>query len=140
MVLQQGEHIRAAPLAVQGQAWDALAESVLAGSCLALATGDWGWVGTEFARLPAARRDADLSMRLSSVLISLGTGARMEAMASRRGSWMEAASPHAAAGRSAPILKSLAVRRAGPARMAVRILELDPHYDPTAASTAARTH
>ena len=44
MVSRQGEHVRAAPLAVQGQSWDVLAESVLAGSCVALATGDWSWV------------------------------------------------------------------------------------------------
>ncbi|HZL74600.1 MAG TPA: hypothetical protein VFB83_04425, partial [Propionibacteriaceae bacterium] len=78
---REGEHVRAVPAAVQGQAWDVLAESVLVGSCLALATGDWGWVGTAIARLPAAHRGANLSVRLASALIKLGTGARTEAIA-----------------------------------------------------------
>src|SRR4029453_14301717 len=38
----QGEHIRAAPLALQGQSWEVLGEGVLAGSCVALAEGGWG--------------------------------------------------------------------------------------------------
>jgi hypothetical protein len=47
---RHGEHVRAAPLAVQGQSWEVLADSVLAGSCVALATGDWGWVRSTFAQ------------------------------------------------------------------------------------------
>ena len=33
-----------------------------------------GWVGAAIARLPAAHRDANLSVRLASALIKLGTG------------------------------------------------------------------
>ena len=49
---RHGEHVRAAPLAVRGQTWDALADSVLAGACVALASGDWSWVRNTFGRLP----------------------------------------------------------------------------------------
>jgi LuxR family transcriptional regulator, maltose regulon positive regulatory protein len=135
---KQGEHIRAAPLAVQGQSWEALGEAVLAGSCVALATGDWTWVSTEFARLPASRRDGDLGMLLSSVLISLGTGARMQAMASLSG--ILDGRPHPRTRQQADVLRFLRAwwfAERGQPELAVRILEVDPHHDPTAASTAA---
>ena len=135
---KQGEHIRAAPLAVQGQSWEALGEAVLAGSCVALATGDWTWVSTEFARLPASRRDGDLGMLLSSVLISLGTGARMQAMASLSG--ILDGRPHPRTRQQAEVLRFLRAwwfAERGQPELAVRILEVDPHHDPTATSTAA---
>ena len=135
---KQGEHIRAAPLAVQGQSWDALGEAILAGSCVALGTGDWTWVRTEFGRPPPSRRDGDLSMLLSSVLISLGTGARMEAMASLSG--ILDGRPHPQTRQQADVLRFLRAwwfAERGQPELAVRILEVDPHHDPTAASTAA---
>ncbi|HEX6760865.1 MAG TPA: LuxR C-terminal-related transcriptional regulator [Propionibacteriaceae bacterium] len=135
---KQGEHIRAAPIAVQGQSWEALGEAVLAGSCVALATGDWTWVRTAFARLPTSGRDDDLSMLLSSVLISLGTGARMEALASLSG--ILDARPRPRARQQADVLRFLRAwwfAERGQPELAVRILEVDPHHDPTAASTAA---
>ena len=135
---KQGEHVRAAPLAVQGQSWEALGEAVLTGSCVALATGDWSWVRTEFARLPASRPDGDLSMLLSSVLISLGTGARMEAMASL--SAILDGRPRPRTPQQADVLRFLRAwwfAERGQPELAVRILEVDPHHDPTAASTAA---
>ena len=135
---KQGEHIRAAPLAVQGQSWEALGEAVLAGSCVALATGDWTWVSTEFARLPASRRDGDLGMLLSSVLISLGTGARMQAMASLSG--ILDGRPHPRTRQQADVLRFLRAwwfAERGQPELTVRILEVDPHHDPTATSTAA---
>ena len=135
---KQGEHIRAAPLAVQGQSWEALGEAVLAGSCVALATGDWTWVSAEFARLPASRQDGDLGMSLSSVLISLGTGARMQAMASLSG--ILDGRPHPRTRQQADVLRFLRAwwfAERGQPELAVRILEVDPHHDPTATSTAA---
>ena len=135
---KQGEHVRAAPLAVQGQSWEALGEAVLAGSCVALATGDWTWARTEFARLPVSRRGDDLSMLLSSVLISLGTGARMEAMASL--SRILDGRPRPRTRQQADVLRFLRAwwfAERGQPELAVRILEVDPHHDPTAASTAA---
>jgi LuxR family maltose regulon positive regulatory protein len=135
---KQGEHVRAAPLAVQGQSWETLGEAVLTGSCVALATGDWAWVRTEYARLPAVRGDGDLSMLLSSVLISLGAGARMEAMASL--SAILDGRPRPRTPQQAEVLRFLRAwwfAERGQPELAVRILEVDPHYDPTAASTAA---
>jgi LuxR family maltose regulon positive regulatory protein len=135
---KQGEHIRAAPLAVQGQSWEALGEAVLAGSCVALGTGDWTWVRTEFGRPPPSRRDGDLSMLLSSVLISLGTGARMEAMASL--SEILDGRPHPQTRQQADVLRFLRAwwfAERGQPELAVRILEVDPHHDPTGASSAA---
>jgi LuxR family transcriptional regulator, maltose regulon positive regulatory protein len=79
---RHGEHVRAAPLAVQGQSWDALADSVLAGACVALASGDWSWVRNTFGRLPEVQFNAYLSMRLASILLKIGTGARKDAMGS----------------------------------------------------------
>jgi LuxR family transcriptional regulator, maltose regulon positive regulatory protein len=135
---KQGEHVRAAPLAVQGQSWEALGEAVLTGSCVALATGDWAWVRTEYARLPSFGGDGDLSMLLSSVLISLGAGARMEAMASL--SAILDGRPRPRTQQQAEVLRFLRAwwfAERGQPELAVRILEVDPHHDPTAASTAA---
>ena len=73
-----GEHARAAPLAVQGQSWEVLAESILAGSCVALATGDRSWVRHALARLPASHLEANLSVQLASILLMVGTGARRQ--------------------------------------------------------------
>jgi LuxR family transcriptional regulator, maltose regulon positive regulatory protein len=76
-----GEHARAAPLAVQGQSWEVLAESILAGSCVALATGDGSWVRHALARLPASHLEANLGVQLASILLMVGTGARRQAAA-----------------------------------------------------------
>jgi LuxR family transcriptional regulator, maltose regulon positive regulatory protein len=135
---KQGEHTRAAPLALQGQSWEVLSEAVLAGSCVALATGDWTWVRTEFARLPLSRREGDLSMLLASVLISIGTGARMEAMALLSG--ILDGRPHPRTRQQADILRFLRgwwFAERGQPELAVRILEIDPHYDSSSGSTAA---
>jgi LuxR family transcriptional regulator, maltose regulon positive regulatory protein len=135
---KQGEHIRAAPLALQGQSWEVLGEAVLAGSCVALATGDWTWVRTEFGRLPLSRREGDLSMLLSSVLISIGAGARMEAMAVL--SAILDGRPRPRTRHQADVLRFLRAwwfAERGQPELAVRILEIDPHYDPTSGSTAA---
>jgi LuxR family maltose regulon positive regulatory protein len=134
---RQGEHVRAVPAAVQGRAWNVLAESVLVGSCLALATGDWGWVGSAIARLPAAHRDANLSVRLASALIKLGTGARTEAIAAASAILNDA--PRASTRLETEVLEFLEAWQCaerGQARQAVRILELDPGFDATPASTA----
>jgi len=80
-----GEHARAAPLAVQGQSWGVLAESILAGSCVALATGDRSWVRHALAQLPASHLEASLSVRLASILLMVGTGARRDALAAAAG-------------------------------------------------------
>ena len=80
-----GEHARAAPLAVQGQSWGVLAESILAGSCVALATGDRSWVRHALAQLPASDLEANLSVRLASILLMVGTGARRDALAAAAG-------------------------------------------------------
>ena len=138
---KQGEHIRAAPLALQGQSWEVLSEAVLAGSCVALATGDWTWVRAEFARLPLSRREGDLSMLLSSVLASIGTGARMEAMALL--SAILDGRPHPRTRQQADVLRFLRgwwFAERGQPRVSVRILEIDPHYDPTSSSTAGSPH
>jgi LuxR family transcriptional regulator, maltose regulon positive regulatory protein len=134
---RHGEHVRAVPAAVQGQAWEVLAESVLAGSCLALVTGDWGWVGTAIARLPAGHRDANLSVRLASALIKLGTGARTEAIAAASAILNDA--PRAGTRLETEVLEFLDAWQCGErgqAHQAVRILELDPAFDATPASTA----
>ncbi|HJY44685.1 MAG TPA: LuxR C-terminal-related transcriptional regulator [Propionibacteriaceae bacterium] len=135
---KQGEHIRAAPLALQGQSWDVLSEAVLAGSCVALATGDWTWVRAEFSRMPLARREDDLSMLLSSVLVSIGTGARMEALALL--SAILDGRPRPRTRQQADVVRFLRgwwFAERGQPELAVRILEIDPHYDPTSGSTAA---
>jgi DNA-binding CsgD family transcriptional regulator len=77
-------------------------------------------------------------MLLSSVLISLGTGARMEAMASLSG--ILDGRPHPQTRQQADVLRFLRAwwfAERGQPELAVRILEVDPHHDPTAASTAA---
>ena len=79
---KQGEHIRAAPLAVQGQSWEALGEAVLAGSCVALATEglDLGpGRNSPDCRIPPGRRSRHAAV---IGLDRTSTGARMEAMAS----------------------------------------------------------
>jgi LuxR family maltose regulon positive regulatory protein len=136
---RQGEHVRAVPVAVQGQAWDVLAESVLAGSCLALATGDWGWVGSAIARLPAARRDANLSVRLASALIKLGTGARTDAAASVSAILSDDAA-RASTRLETEVLEFLEawqLAERSQARDALKILELDAGFDATPDSTTA---
>jgi LuxR family maltose regulon positive regulatory protein len=135
---KQGEHIRAAPLALQGQSWEVLSEAVLAGSCVALATGDWTWVRAEFSRLPLSRREDDLSLLLSSVLVSIGNGARMEALALL--SAILDGRPHPRTRQQADVLRFLRgwwFAERGQPELAVRILEIDPHYDRTSGSTAA---
>ena len=135
---KQGEHTRAAPLALQSRSWDVLGEAVLAGSCVALATGDWAWVRTEFGRLPLSRREGDLSTLLSSVLISIGTGARMEAIAVL--SAILDGRPHPRTRQQADVLRFLRgwwFAERGQPELAVRILEIDPYYEPTSGSTAA---
>jgi LuxR family transcriptional regulator, maltose regulon positive regulatory protein len=135
---KQGEHTRAAPLALQGQSWDVLGEALLAGSCVALATGDGTWVRTELAKLPPSRREGDLSVRLSAVLTSLGTGARMEAIASL--SAILDSRPHPQTRQQAEVLRFLRAwwfAERGQPELAVRILEIDPHDDPAASSSAA---
>src|SRR4029453_13167045 len=134
---RHGEHVRAVPAAVQGQAWEGLAEAVWARPCLALATGDWGWVGAAIARLPAAHRDANLSVRLASALIKLGTGARTEAIPAAASILNDA--PRAGTRLETQVLEFLEAWQCaerGQARQAVRILELDPAFDATPASTA----
>jgi LuxR family transcriptional regulator, maltose regulon positive regulatory protein len=135
---KQGEHVRAAPLALQGQSWEVLSEAVLAGACVALATGDWTWVRAEFAQLPLSRREGDLSTLLSAVLASIGTGARMEAMALLSAILDDR--PHPRTRQQADVLRFLRAwwfAERGQPELAVRILEVDPHYDPTSGSTAA---
>jgi LuxR family maltose regulon positive regulatory protein len=135
---RHGEHVRAAALAVQGQSWDVLAESVLAGSCVALATGDWTWVRGALDRLPDSYRDSSLSVRLASILLKLGTGARTEAMASAdvilSGSL---SAPTRLAIEVSTFLRAwlLAERRATPE--AILILEVDPGRDSAPVATAA---
>jgi LuxR family maltose regulon positive regulatory protein len=135
---QQGEHVRAVPVAVQGQSWDVLAESVLAGSCLALATGDWGWVGSAIARLPAAHRDANLSVRLAAALIKLRTGGRTEAIASASAILRDASDASTRLERELlEFLRAWQFAERGQIGQAVKVLELDPGYDSTRAPTAA---
>jgi len=135
---RHGEHVRAAPLAVQGQSWDVLVESILAGACAALATDDWTWVRNTLERLPDSQLDASLSVRLASILLKLGTGARTEAMGSVAA--ILAGAPAGGTRLEAEVLRFveawLSAERGG-ARDAIRILEVDPSWDSTRASTAA---
>jgi LuxR family transcriptional regulator, maltose regulon positive regulatory protein len=135
---KHGEHVRAAPLAVQGQSWDVLAASVLAGACAALATGDWSWVRSTFGRLPESRLNASLSARLASILLKLGTGARMEAMGSIATTL--AAAPATGTTLEAEVLRFLEawlLAERGQTREAVGILEVAPAQDSTPPSTTA---
>jgi LuxR family maltose regulon positive regulatory protein len=132
-----GEHLRAAPLAVQSKSWDVLAESVLAGSCAALATGDWAWARANFDRLPASHRETNLSVHLASVLIKLGTGARKEATAAA--SAIVKSAPPAGTGREAGVLRfvdawQLAER--GRIGEALQILEAESSYEAASGKTA----
>ena len=137
---RHGEHVRAASLAVQGQSWDVVAESVLSGSCVALATGDWSWVRSTFAQLPAYQLDASLSVRLASILLKLGSGDRTEAMQSAAmifhdpllaGTGLEAA--------VLTFVKAWLLAEQGQIGKALEILEVDPTRDSMLASTAAGT-
>jgi DNA-binding CsgD family transcriptional regulator len=77
-------------------------------------------------------------MLLSSVLISIGTGARMEAIAVL--SAILDGRPHPRTRQQADVLRFLRAwwfAERGQPELAVRILEIDPHYDPTFGSTAA---
>jgi LuxR family transcriptional regulator, maltose regulon positive regulatory protein len=141
---RHGEHVRAAALAVQSQSWDVLAESVLAGSCVALATGEWSWVRNTFARLPESNLKASLRLRLASILIKLGAGARMEATASAAAILND--EPLVGTRLEAAVLKFVEARllaEQGETNKALRILEVDPGRDsassPTAALTALRS-
>jgi LuxR family transcriptional regulator, maltose regulon positive regulatory protein len=134
---RHGEHVRAAPLAAQGQTWDVLGESVLAGSCVALATDDWSWVRSMLPRLPGSHSDASLSVRLASVLLKLGTGGRMEAV--RAAAAIVNAGPAARSNLEADVLRFVAawlLAERGEAREAIQILEVDPGQDSTALGAA----
>jgi LuxR family transcriptional regulator, maltose regulon positive regulatory protein len=77
-------------------------------------------------------------MRLSSVLMGLGTGARMEATASL--SAILDSRPHPQTRQQAEVLRFLRAwwfAERGQPELAVRILEVDPHDDPEAGSSAA---
>jgi LuxR family maltose regulon positive regulatory protein len=137
---RHGEHVRAAPLAVQGQSWDVFADSVLAGSCLALVTGDWGWVRKAFVRLPEFQLEASQTVRLASILIKLGTGARMEAMGSAAaiindpppaGTRVETA--------ALKFVEAWLLAERGRTGDVLEILELDPGGESAPAATAAVT-
>jgi LuxR family transcriptional regulator, maltose regulon positive regulatory protein len=137
---RHGEHVRAASLAVQGQSWDVVADSVLAGSCVALATGDWSWVRSTLAQLPDYQLEAGLSVRLASILLKLGTGDRTEAMQSAAtilndspiaGTRLEAA--------ALPFVEAWLLAEQGEIGKALQILEVDPTRDSILASTAAGT-
>ena len=137
---RHGEHVRAASLAVQGQSWDVVADSVLAGSCVALATGDWSWVRSTLAQLPDYQLEASLSVRLASILLRLGTGDRTEAMQSAAtilndspiaGTRLEAA--------ALPFVEAWLLAEQGEIGKALQILQLDPTRDSMLASRAAGT-
>jgi LuxR family maltose regulon positive regulatory protein len=133
-----GELVRAAPLAVQGRSWDVLADSVLAGCCVALATGDWTWVRSTFARLPDSYLETSASLRLASILIKVGAGARMEAMASAAA--IVSDPPALGAKLEAAILKFVEawlLAQQGETVEALQVLAVDPHHDSASASTAA---
>jgi LuxR family maltose regulon positive regulatory protein len=133
-----GEHVRAAPLAVQGQSWDVLAESILAGSCVALATGDRSWVRHALARLPAAHPEASLSVRLASILLMVGTGARREAL-SPAAAITERTHPGASRLETQVItfLEAWLAAERGDTRTAAYLLETGPGSDVTRGSSAA---
>jgi LuxR family maltose regulon positive regulatory protein len=137
---RHGEHVRAASLAVQGQSWDVVADSVLAGSCVALATGDWSWVRSTFAQLPDYQIEASLSVRLSSILLKLGSGDRTEAMQTAAtmlndppiaGTRLEAA--------ALTFVEAWLLAEQGEIGKALQILELDPTRDSILPSRVAVT-
>ena len=134
-----GEHVRAAPLAVQGQSWDVLADSMLAGCCLGLATGDWSWVRNAFARLPdSSYLEASGSLRLASILIKVGAGARTEAMGSTTAILNDP--PPAETRLEAAVLKFVEawlLAERGETGEALNVLAVDPARDSAPTSTAA---
>ena len=80
---------------------------------------------------------ADLGVRLASALIKLGTGARTEAMAAASAILNDA--PRASTRLETEVLEFLEAWQCaerGQVREAVRILELDPGFDATQASTS----
>jgi LuxR family transcriptional regulator, maltose regulon positive regulatory protein len=137
---RHGEHVRAASLAVQGQSWDVVAESVLAGSCVALVTGDWSWVRSTFSQLPDYQLEASLSVRLASILLKLGSGDRTEAMQSAAMIFNDR--PHAETRLEATALafvEAWHLAEQGEIGKALQILEVDPTRHSILASTAAGT-
>jgi LuxR family transcriptional regulator, maltose regulon positive regulatory protein len=137
---RHGEHVRAAPLAVQGQSWEVLADSVLAGSCVALATGDWGWVRSTFAQLPDSNLEASPSLRLASILVKRGAGARTEAIGSAASIIDDP--PLDGTKLQTAVLKFVEawlLAERGETDEALQILEVDPGRDSAPASTAAVT-
>jgi LuxR family maltose regulon positive regulatory protein len=137
---RHGEHVRAAPLAIQGQSWDVLAGSVLACCCVALANGDWGWARNTFARLPDSHFEASLSGRLASILIKLGAGARIEAIASTAAILKDP--PLAQTRLESAVLtfvEAWLTAERGETSEALRVLAADPSRDSTPASTPALT-
>jgi LuxR family transcriptional regulator, maltose regulon positive regulatory protein len=135
---QHDEHVRAASVAVQAQSWDVLAESVLAGSCVALTTGDWTWVRSALERLPDSHREDSLSVRFASILLKLGTGARTEAMTAAAailsGSLSAATNLEIEV---ATFLQAWLLTERGQTREAILILEVDPRRDSTPVATTA---
>jgi LuxR family transcriptional regulator, maltose regulon positive regulatory protein len=135
---RHGEHTRAAALAVPGQSWDVLAESVLAGSCVALVTGDWSWVRNTIARLPEFQLDASLSARLASILLKVGSGARMEATGSAAA--VLDAAPSGGTRLETEVLRFLEawlLAERGQTHEAIQILDVDPGRDSAKGATAA---
>jgi LuxR family maltose regulon positive regulatory protein len=132
-----GEHVRAAPLAIQGQSWEVLAESILAGSCVALATGDRSWVRQALAGLPDSDLEADLSVRLAVILLMLGTGARRDALVAAD-AIAEQAHPAATRMESQVItfLTAWSLAQRGETATAASILEADPGREVARGSSA----
>jgi LuxR family maltose regulon positive regulatory protein len=141
--LAEGDYIRAAPLAAQGHAWGVLAEAILDGSCVALATGEWAWVRTEFARLPESLREANASLRLSLALMNLQTAAtRDEAMTMVSALLRSQPSTNRREAEVLGFLKAWLLAEAGEAQQASRLLDVEQDdnssWDSTPASQALR--
>ena len=137
---RHGEHVRAATLALQGRSWSVLAESVLAGSCAALVTGEWSWVRSTFAPLPDSDFEASLSVRLAAVLLKLASGARTEAM--QASTALVKNSPPAQTKLEAAVLRFVEAWRMAELQEtgeALHILEVDPGRESAPASSAAET-
>jgi LuxR family maltose regulon positive regulatory protein len=134
----RGEHVRAAALAVQGQSWNVLAESILAGSCVALATGDGSWVRHALTQLPAAHLEADVHVRLASILLMIGTGARREALlaAAPIAQQTDPAATSLAAQVTTFVRAWVAAER-GDTRSAISLLEADLGHDVAGNSSVA---
>jgi LuxR family maltose regulon positive regulatory protein len=134
----RGEHVRAAPLAVQGQSWNVLAESIMAGSCVALATGDRSWVRHALAQLPAAHLEADVHVRLASILLMVGAGARREALSAAAAIAQQTDPPATwLAAQVTTFVKAWVAAERGDTRSATSLLEADPGGDVTRNSSAA---